>query len=192
MTTFYPSPNGAFNELVCDDAKIGSAYSGIGVSVPQNGLIVEGNVGIGTSSPGSARLAVIGGNVGIGVENPLAPLDVGGGIKIGSHLSACDSLVEAGMIRYNGVNLEYCNGSEWKSAVAATQQHVYYGFCQEKSILTEPDCQSDSSLLSPAICALGNGSKSRCACESGYTLTRIGTLYDAVDSEMGTYACLKN
>jgi len=42
----------------------------------------DGNVGIGTSDPGTAKLAVMGGNVGIGTTTPGAKLDIAGNIKI--------------------------------------------------------------------------------------------------------------
>ncbi|MDD2679960.1 MAG: hypothetical protein PHO03_04100 [Candidatus Omnitrophica bacterium] len=42
-------------------------------------LVVEGNVGIGTTDPGTAVLAVIGGNVGIGTTAPGDTLDVKAG-----------------------------------------------------------------------------------------------------------------
>jgi len=45
-------------------------------------LQVSGNVGIGTSDPGIARLAVIGGDVGIGTTNPSGKLDVNGNVIV--------------------------------------------------------------------------------------------------------------
>ena len=45
-------------------------------------LQASGNVGIGTSDPGIARLAVIGGDVGIGTTNPSGKLDVNGNVIV--------------------------------------------------------------------------------------------------------------
>ena len=66
---YYPAPYGSYAELTTTS----NTY-----------LATEGgNVGIGTTAPGSAKLAVIGGNVGIGTTAPQASLDVARGIKVG-------------------------------------------------------------------------------------------------------------
>jgi len=54
ITTFYPSPYGVYKELATDGLKVGETYSGVGNTPPTSGLIVEGNVGIGTQNPGVA------------------------------------------------------------------------------------------------------------------------------------------
>jgi len=53
-------------------------FRAIGNSSAPNALTIttSGNVGIGTSLPGTAKLAVIGGKVGIGTTSPIAPLSV--------------------------------------------------------------------------------------------------------------------
>ncbi len=55
LTTYYPSPRGVYKELRVTD-----------------------NAGIGTTDPGTAKLAVMGGNVGIGTTSPRAALHLGG------------------------------------------------------------------------------------------------------------------
>ena len=56
LTTYYPAPYGAYDELsaeeldVEDGIVVGAGYIGIAIA-PPNGLIVQGNVGIGTASP---------------------------------------------------------------------------------------------------------------------------------------------
>ncbi len=57
-----------------DGVGIGTTYAGYS-SAPANGLIVQGNVGIGTWAPGGA-LSVLNGNVGFGVTAPSANLEV--------------------------------------------------------------------------------------------------------------------
>ncbi len=65
---------------------IGLAYSPI--TAPSNGLIVQGNVGIGTTSFGGG-LAVMNGNVGIGTWNPRMLLNIkGGNVGIGTATGA--------------------------------------------------------------------------------------------------------
>jgi hypothetical protein len=51
ITTYYPSPYGSYRELSAYRMKIGQNYST--QSVDDNNLIVEGNVGIGTTRPGT-------------------------------------------------------------------------------------------------------------------------------------------
>jgi hypothetical protein len=51
ITTYYPSPYGSYIELTAHRMKIGQNYSGSGIGFLTDGLIVEGNVGIRTSSP---------------------------------------------------------------------------------------------------------------------------------------------
>lgn len=51
ITTYYPSPYGSYGELTAYSMKVGINYSGSGIAATSNNLIVEGNVGIGNSSP---------------------------------------------------------------------------------------------------------------------------------------------
>jgi len=60
ITTYYPSPFGSYNELTANQMKIGAAYSAAATAFEPNGLLVEGDVGIGTSNP-SGSLEVAGG-----------------------------------------------------------------------------------------------------------------------------------
>jgi len=64
ITTYYPSPYGSYIELTAHRMKIGQNYSGSGVTVENNNLIVEGKIGIGITT------------------NPQEKLEVGGKIKI--------------------------------------------------------------------------------------------------------------
>jgi len=53
ITTYYPSPYGSYNELTSNSMKIGENYSQPATPFVANGLIVEGNVGFGTTNPTS-------------------------------------------------------------------------------------------------------------------------------------------
>jgi len=51
VTTYYPSPYAAYTELSAQRMKVGVNYSASTTAVAQNNLIVQGNMGIGTSTP---------------------------------------------------------------------------------------------------------------------------------------------
>lgn len=84
-------------------------YSGFvigrGISDPANNAIVIGN--------GYQTLNVMSNNrVGLGTSSPVTALDVSGGVRLGLESATCDSTL-AGTLRYNGGNVEYCNGTSW-------------------------------------------------------------------------------
>ncbi len=54
------------------------------------------------------------GNVGIGTTTPGARLDVDGGVKIANDSSTCDAS-KAGLVRWTGSLFEGCNGTAWVS-----------------------------------------------------------------------------
>lgn len=51
LTAYYPMPYGSYGSLTCHQMKIGTTYSGNSVANVDHNLLVEGNVGIATSSP---------------------------------------------------------------------------------------------------------------------------------------------
>ena len=78
LTTIVPDQT----TLRVKNGAVGTNYSKPATSIPADTLLVEGNVGIGTTTPG-AKLAVVGnatitGNVGIGTKTPGAKLDIAG------------------------------------------------------------------------------------------------------------------
>ena len=63
------------------------------------------------------------GNVGIGTTDAKAKLDVNGGIKLGDDGGACDGTKE-GTIRYNGTDLELCDGTDWGNIVSEDTENT--------------------------------------------------------------------
>jgi hypothetical protein len=59
ITTYYPSPYGSYRELTAWRMKIGKDYARSGTSIEDNNFIVQGNMGIGTSSA-TEKLEVVG------------------------------------------------------------------------------------------------------------------------------------
>ncbi len=51
-------------------------------------------------------------NLGVGVASPASKLDVAGGVKIGNDAAIC-APAKSGTVRWDGTNMQYCNGSAW-------------------------------------------------------------------------------
>ncbi len=66
----------------------------------------------------SAAPSYFAGNVGIGVPLPATKLDVNGSVRVGADATSCAAGI-AGAIRYNGGNVEYCNGTAWTPLAAS-------------------------------------------------------------------------
>lgn len=58
ITTYFPSPYGSYLKLSSDQVAIGADYRSS--AIPSNGLIVEGQVGIGMTNPGKYNRTVAG------------------------------------------------------------------------------------------------------------------------------------
>lgn len=143
IDTYYPSPYGSYKELRARRMAIGNTYYGptfcwspascANVVSAQVDLMVEGNVGIGTTNPlgplqvlassGVGFLVTDNGRVGIGTANPnsAAKLDVRSADKgfLPPRLTTAqrESIASppAGLMIYNSETngMEYYNGSAW-------------------------------------------------------------------------------
>lgn len=82
-------------------AKTGDTMTGALV-LPSNGLTV-----------GTSELTVVGSKVGIGTTSAAVKLDVAGTLKIADGGETCSIAANGGMVRYNGGNMQFCNGSSW-------------------------------------------------------------------------------
>ncbi|RYZ93158.1 MAG: tail fiber domain-containing protein [Proteobacteria bacterium] len=91
----------------------GNILLGASTNVPSattSDFVNIGNGIFGTGFTGSTSSPA--GKVGIGTTTPLQKLDVAGAIRIGT-TTTCDGTL-TGTIRYNGGNLEFCNGA-WQT-----------------------------------------------------------------------------
>ena len=111
ITTYYPSPYGSYAELRADKAAIGSGYRGAAINIPDNGLIVEGNVGIGTSNP-AAKLHVDGA-VTIGSSGSSYTLPATRG-SAGQTLTATDSTGTVAWSQGSDEFWRWVNPSHWR------------------------------------------------------------------------------
>lgn len=117
FSTYYPAPFGKYREfdttgktcLATDEWGIEGANA---------------RVGIGTTDPGTAKLAVIGGNVGIGTTEPQAILDVNSTTSgflpprmTQAQLDAIEPTVTEGSVAYNTTDekLNYRDSTSWQS-----------------------------------------------------------------------------
>ena len=91
------------------DAKTIAGFASSGDFVTSGTATVAGS----EFSVGGSTFVVKNGRVGIGTTNPLARLEVAGGIKIGSVSASCDANMP-GTFRWYGGQLYVCNGSAWK------------------------------------------------------------------------------
>jgi hypothetical protein len=73
--------SGTHNSL---NFKVGTWNNNADAGVSRMTILSNGNIGIGTTDPGSARLAVIGGNVGIGTTSPTYKFEVSNGTQTGT------------------------------------------------------------------------------------------------------------
>jgi hypothetical protein len=111
ITTYYPSPHGSYREMRVQRMAIGDTYFGSGYCWPPD--ICANNVDT------NADL-VVEGNVGIGTTSPQSTLQVNGGVQVGGDDNDSNNCLapKAGTLRYNSGKLEYCEGTNWKSAFA--------------------------------------------------------------------------
>jgi len=91
-------------------------------SLDTNGgdIKLDGGLPNGSGKVGNILLGSVQGNVGVGTTTPATALDVAGEIRVGNTSSAC-SVANKGSIRYNNASsvLEFCNGTAWSLIQAA-------------------------------------------------------------------------
>ena len=105
IVTYYPSPYGAYNQLVTRTLGVGDN--------DDHGHITSADAPNLDTNPNDLWVA---GKVGIGTIEPGVKLDVAGEVKIGNSSTVCSSTNE-GAIRYNSTSkaTEVCDGSSWKA-----------------------------------------------------------------------------
>jgi len=97
FSTYYPAPFGQYREF--------STTGKTTLATNEFGIETDARVGIGTTNPGTAKLAVIGGNVGIGTTSPQNKLDVEGTVAVGATYSGTSLAPSNGMIIEGNVGI---------------------------------------------------------------------------------------
>ncbi len=123
MTTYYPAPSGVYKRLTATSGVRIGTYANS--QAPDGGLIVSGNVGIGTTHP-AGKLDVAGGltvsgNVGIGTTAPSAKVHVVGDTNLVGNLILSGAL----QMSKHAVQPYPCDGSH-DGEIALTMR---YGLC---------------------------------------------------------------
>jgi len=88
FSTYYPAPFGMYREFTTTGKTT--------LATDEYGIETDAQVGIGTTDPGTAKLAVIGGNVGIGTTSPAEKLVVDGDVNIRANANTGFSLLLRG------------------------------------------------------------------------------------------------
>ena len=108
LTTYYPAPYGEYDELRATKMGIGGTYASPTqpITAP-NVLMVDGNVGIGTTT--SPANLIVEGNVGIGTASPGKELDVAGDLRLRGDLATINFYRTTGptdiaYLKYNNTN----------------------------------------------------------------------------------------
>ncbi|MDP2921337.1 MAG: hypothetical protein Q8O12_03065 [Candidatus Omnitrophota bacterium] len=119
LTTYYPAPYGAYEELTTTSTTSLATTSGnvgIGTTDPKNKLGVEGGVAIGTGYSGTSTAPsnglIVQGQVGIGTTSPAAGtvLDVNGTVKATNYYSSDGSVGVTGTFVATGKQVQVENG----------------------------------------------------------------------------------
>ncbi|MDP2923000.1 MAG: hypothetical protein Q8O30_04695 [Candidatus Omnitrophota bacterium] len=104
------------------------------------------------------------GNLGIGTTTPQARLDVNGGVRVGND-TVCNS-AKTGTLGYNGGQVQYCDGSEWKAVGGQ-----YGGMYLKMTLAGNNDDTVNWQ------CFGTNPYTGACSCPAGYNDHKWGTTY---------------
>lgn len=105
----------AGNKTFSGNTSLGGTLAVTGATTLSSTLGVTGNA---TFDTNSLFVDATNHKVGVGTTSPASKLDVNGGIRLANDATACAAGI-AGTIRYNGGNLEYCNGTAWTALAAS-------------------------------------------------------------------------
>ena len=92
------------------------------------------------------------GSVGIGTTSPQSKLDVAGSVRVGSDATGCSG-ANAGAMKFNSPNIEYCNGTSWVAFSTTAASTVTSTQITDDSIV-DADVKSNANIT---VTKLGTG-----------------------------------
>ena len=153
LTASYPVPSGIYNQLIT---------TGNSGAVPAN-TVFNRNAGNTILVPPTNAS----GQVGIGTTSPQSSLDVNGGVRIGDTAAAC-AAANAGTVRYDSGQLQYCNGSAW-TAMGGGVPGQLYGLCWQQRQAPSCNGYGYGCYMYSSGGVLTCNTSTWCRCAPGYT-----------------------
>lgn len=119
-TLTLPSAQPTASQIMVSDASGNFSWQGLPGVDDMGNHTASQNIQLGAfwlSGDGGNEGVFVHGNgrVGVGNNTPATILDISGTLKVADGSETCSVGADGGMIRYNGGNLQYCNGTAWQT-----------------------------------------------------------------------------
>ncbi len=104
--------NLANSYIAIDNGANASAYRIVSSFTPPGSIANARNIEIQAGNTSNQLVVHTSGNVGLGASNPVARLEVNGGVKLANDSASCTSS-KAGTVRFDGTNYLVCRSNAW-------------------------------------------------------------------------------